>query len=61
MKSKSDKLKSFIEKFHLKALVIILLTYLAIVTILYFILRLNDVRDSDGALFSYLDVLVFNI
>ncbi len=61
MKSKSDKLKSFIEKFHIKALVIILLTYLAIVTILYFILKLNDVRDSDGALFSYLDVLVFNI
>lgn len=61
MEKSKTKVKSFFQKFHIKALFIILSVYLVLVTILYFVLRWQNVLNDQGEYYSYLDVLIYNI
>ena len=61
MEKSKTKVKSFFQKFHIKALFIILSVYLVLVTILYFVLRWQNVLNDQDEYYSYLDVLIYNI
>ena len=61
MEKSKTKVKSFFQKFHIKALFIILFVYLVLVTILYFVLRWQNVLNDQDEYYSYLDVLIYNI
>ena len=56
-----EKFKMIWKKFHITALFIVISVYLLLVTLLYFVLKWNDVVGANGKPYSFLDVLIFNV
>jgi voltage-gated potassium channel len=56
-----EKFKMIWKKFHITALFIVISVYLLLVTLLYFVLKWNDVVGANGKPYTFLDVLIFNV
>ena len=56
-----EKFKTIWKKFHITALFIVISVYLLLVTLLYFVLKWNDVVGANGVPYTFLDVLIFNV